>query len=300
MQLQTIDVDGPFHYADHGGPAGAPLLVLVHGLGASHLSWLPTAERLTATHRVIAPDLVGFGHTAPEGRGTTVADNRDHLARFLRRVADGPVTLVGNSMGGMVSAMTAHAHPTLVDALVLVNPALPGRVDAARLRALDPRIALFFALYNTPLVGEAFMALRRSRMSPRRQVELLLEGICADPSRVDQRVVDMLVSLATTRRAYGWSDAAFLSAERSIMRQLTLGRARYTDILTGLRMPSLLVHGERDGLVDVAAARAIAPLNASMQLVTLPDVGHVPQLEVPTELTDLIVGWHADLGDRVG
>ncbi len=299
MKIETADIDGPMRYADHGGPDGAPLLVLVHGLGASHLSWLPLAERLSQTHRVIAPDLIGFGHSAPEGRGTTVADNRDHLSRFLRQVTDEPVTLIGNSMGGMISVMTAWTHPTLVDSVALVNPALPSQLSPGNLRNLDPQLAMFFVLYNLPFVGEAFLRLRRRRLSPAQQVQLLLDSVCVDASRIEQRVVDMLVSLATARRDYRWSDEAFLTAERSLMRQLTVGRTHYSQMLANLQQPSLLVHGERDRLIDVSTARAVAPTNPRMQLVTIPDVGHVPQLECPDDLAPIITRWHAGARDRV-
>lgn len=298
MDTSTADLDGPVTYADHGGPADAPTLLLVHGLGASHLSWLSLADRLVATHRVVALDLVGFGHSEPGPRRASVEHNRDLLARFVRQVVGRPVTLVGNSMGGMITAMTAHAHPRLIESVVLVDPALPGALDVRSLRRVDPRMAMFFTLYNVPGVGEPFMRLRRARLTPRQQVAQLLSDVCVDPSRVEPRVIDLLVSATAARRSYAWSDRAFLAAERSVVRHLTTGRGRYTEILANLRQPTLLVHGEGDRLVDVRAARAVAPRNPRMDLVTLPHVGHAPQLEAPDELAELIVRWHAGRLDR--
>lgn len=298
MDLATAHLDGPVSYADHGGPDGAPTLVLVHGLGASHLSWLSLAQRLIGTHRVVALDLVGFGHSDPGSRQTTVMANRDLLARFVDQVVGGPVTLVGNSMGGMVSALTAAAHPALVDGVVLVNPALPGTLHPRSLRSVDPRLALHFAMYNLPGTGERFLRMRRRRLTPRQQVDQLLASVCVDPSRVDPTVVDLLVSLTATRRGYAWSDTAFLDAQRSVMRVLTTGRGRYLQLLSGLTQPTLLVHGEQDRLVDVGAARALAARSPGMDLVTLPDVGHAPQLEAPDDLAALILPWHAGTLDR--
>ncbi|MGI9609095.1 MAG: alpha/beta fold hydrolase, partial [Acidimicrobiia bacterium] len=68
--LEIIDLDGPVHYADYGGD-GSPM-VLVHGLGGSHLNWLHVAHRLAERHRVVAVDLAGFGLTPPAGRKATV------------------------------------------------------------------------------------------------------------------------------------------------------------------------------------------------------------------------------------
>ncbi|HUG86475.1 MAG TPA: alpha/beta hydrolase [Euzebya sp.] len=291
--MLTIDIDGPVHYTDTGGPADAPVAVLVHGLGASHLSWQPFEPLLAATHRVIAVDLVGFGHTEPAGRGTTVADNRDHLARFIREVVDGPVTLMGNSMGGMVGVLLAHAHPTLVEAMVLLCPALPSTLNPGSLRRMDPQMAMYFALYNTPVLGERFLRRRRSRTTPAQQVHELLEIICTDADRVPRETVDLLVAMAAARRQYAWADRAFLTAERSLMRQLTLGRQRYLAAIDGLGIPTLLVHGEDDRLVAVSAAIAVAPRNPHIELVTMPGVGHAPQLEVPEDLSVILNRWRA-------
>src|SRR5690349_14433892 len=100
-----IDLDGPVHYVDHGGPAGAPLLGCVHGLGGSHANWSAIAPLLTDRYRVIALDLAGFGLTHGSPRSATVTENRLLLHRFLAEVADGPVVLVGGSMGGLITAM---------------------------------------------------------------------------------------------------------------------------------------------------------------------------------------------------
>ena len=294
MELLTVDIDGPVHYHDAPGPGpDAPVAVLVHGLGASHVSWHPLIPLLTTTHRVLAPDLVGFGHSAPVGRDSTIAANTELLRRFLDQVAGGPVTLFGNSMGGMVSALLASAHPTAVDGLVLVNPARPGVLNPRGLGDVDPQLALHFALYNTPFVGERFLRFRRSRSTPAQQVATLLEQVCSDASRVPADTVELLIELTATRRRYSWSDRAFLTAERSLMRQLTLGRKDYLEVLHGLPMPTLLVHGEDDRLVRVATAVAVAPGNPRMELVTLPGVGHAPQLEAPEQLHDAVRRWLA-------
>lgn len=297
--VHQIDLDGPVHYADTPGPTtDAPVAVLVHGLGASQVSWHPLVPLLAGTHRVLALDLPGFGHSEPAGRRVGVSDNRDLLVRFIRAVTDEPVLLVGNSMGGMISILTAHAHPGLVEALVLVCPAVPGPVGAGSISRLDPHVALFFALYNTPVLGSAFLRLRRGRTTPAQQVAELLGLVCTDATRVPRDTVDLLVALATTRRGYAWSDQAFLDAERSLFKQLTVGRKGYLAAIDGLRLPTLLVHGEDDRLVDVASARDVAARNHRIDLLTLPGVGHTPQLEVAAELHSVVDRWLAGVAGR--
>jgi Alpha/beta hydrolase family len=102
---RTADLGGPVHYVDFGGSAGAPRVVLVHGLSGSHLNWCLLAPRLVAEVRVLAVDLVGFGLTHPKGRAATVQSAAIMLDRFVREVAEALAILVGNSMGGMASIM---------------------------------------------------------------------------------------------------------------------------------------------------------------------------------------------------
>src|SRR5690348_2105674 len=150
------DLNGPVRYLDFGGPAGGPVIVCVHGLGGSAVNWTAVAPLLTDRCRVLAPDLAGHGLTQSLGRGTTVAANVALLHRFVQSVVGGPVILMGNSMGGMISLLEAGAAPELVSGLILVDPALP--VVPAR---PDPTVTALFAMYATPLVGRLLMSRRR-------------------------------------------------------------------------------------------------------------------------------------------
>src|SRR5207244_1345774 len=95
----------PVHSIDHGG--SGPILVLVHGLGGAAINWMTAGPILAERARVVAVDLAGFGRTPSLGRPTTVEANAELLVGFVSRVFAGPVILVGNSMGGMVSMIAA-------------------------------------------------------------------------------------------------------------------------------------------------------------------------------------------------
>ena len=290
--LQTLDLNGPVAYIDVPGPSeDAPVMVLVHGLGSSHLAWLALIPELTATHRVLAPDLPGFGFSPPGARVAGVTENADILVQFIRALTDRPVTLVGNSLGGMIATLVLGSNPELLDDVVLIDPALPAAFTRESVKRLDPRSTLFFVLYNIPRVGERFMRWRRESLDPRRSVELLLDGVCADPSAVDPELVEIFVRSAEARRLFGWSDDAFLQAERSMMRMLTRHKASYLDTLATSRIPILLVHGELDQLVNIESARRVAAASPAVELVALPGIGHVPQIECPVELATLMIEW---------
>src|SRR2546427_12457671 len=98
MRSRTIDLDGPVHYADFGGTG--PTLVLVHGLGGSHLNWMAVAPALARGARVLAVDLAGFGRTPLGERSADVHAHRVLLDRFLEAGAAGPAGCVRESVGG--------------------------------------------------------------------------------------------------------------------------------------------------------------------------------------------------------
>jgi pimeloyl-ACP methyl ester carboxylesterase len=284
MQHRTVDLGGPVHYADFGG-SGRPI-VLVHGLGGSHLNWLAVAPRLAAHGRVMAIDLAGHGRTPSLGRTARIGANRRLLGSFLGSVAREPAVLIGNSMGGYLALAEAAAEPAKVASLVLVSAAVPH----APMTRFDPRVLAVFAGLALPFIGGALMR-RRARRGPERSVRDLLALCCVDSSRIGRDVFDAHVELARERAAYGAvAGRDFLDAQRSLMFRL-LRRRRFQRMVAGIRAQALIIQGERDRLVNVGAARALAALRPDWKLAVLDDVGHVPQLEVPDRFLDLVEPW---------
>jgi pimeloyl-ACP methyl ester carboxylesterase len=285
---QWVDLDGPVHYVDHGGPPDGPLLVCVHGLGGSLVNWAALAPRLTDKVRLVALDLAGFGQTRAVGRSASVISNQRLLHRFLTEVIARPAILVGNSMGGMITTLQAHAHPETVAGAVLIDPALP---IALRARP-DPLVTAMFAMYAVPPVGRAALRARRGRSTPRQAAMEVLRLCCVDADRVPAEVIDQHVEVARLRRSYDEVDDAMLDAARSLMRVLAL-RRRHVAMLAGMDGPVLLLHGEKDRLVSLAAAVATAKANPSWRFEVADDVGHVPQLEVPDWTAERVLDWLA-------
>ena len=88
-------------------------------------------------------------------------------------------------------------------------------------------------------------------------------------------------------------DKAFLAATRSLLRLLADPRA-YRRAMASIRVPVLLVQGDVDRFVPVAAAREIARTHPGWRYLELPGVGHVPQLQVPERLAAELLGWLRD------
>ena len=282
---RVVDLDGPVHYVDFGGPAAGPAVVLVHGLGGSHLNWDLFAPLLNEHARVWALDLPGFGRSEPDGRTASVSANAAALQRFLDEVVGEPVILIGNSMGGMLSILATGERPEAVAGLVLLDPAIPGPR-----RALDPLVALMFAVYAVPFLGERFLRMRRNKTTELARVREMLSLCGVDPETVPPEVIERSVTLLQERKDVDGMDRAFLGAARSLLRLLVDPR-RYRKAMASIRVPVLLVHGDRDRLVPVAAARDIARRHATWRYVELAGVGHVPQLQVPDQLAKDVLAW---------
>jgi pimeloyl-ACP methyl ester carboxylesterase len=282
---RTADLGGPVHYVDFGGPDGGSTVVLVHGLGGSHLNWDLFAPLLRPHARVLALDLPGFGRSEPGDRRTTVQDNVKVLDRFLREVAGSPAVLVGNSMGGMISILQAAGSPQTVSGLVLLDAAVPGPR-----RTLDPLVALTFGIYAIPRLGERFLVLRRKRSTPLRQVRDMLRLCGVDPDALPPETIDRSLALIEQRQDVPGMDKAFLSAARSLVRLLVDPRS-YRTAMASIRVPVLMVQGDKDRLVPVTAARDIAGRHPAWQYLELPGVGHVPQLQVPEQLATAVLAW---------
>jgi pimeloyl-ACP methyl ester carboxylesterase len=282
---RTVDIDGPVHHVDFGGREDGPIVVLVHGLGGSHLNWDLFAPLLTPHARVHALDLPGFGRSEPGERTANVRDNVVVLDRFVREVTGGPVVLVGNSMGGMVSVLEAQRSPAKVSGLVLVDPALPGPRGRP-----DPRVAAAFGLYALPGAGRRYLAGRRRRLGARGTVREMLELCGVDPDAVPPSLIDRSVALVDDRRDVAGMDRAFLTAARSLLLLLADPRLMRR-AMAGLQVPVLLVHGDRDRLVPVSVARDVARRHPDWRYVELPGVGHVPQLQCPELLAEHLLAW---------
>ncbi len=253
-----IDLGGPVHYLDFGGPANGPVIVCVHGLGGSSVNWSAIAPLLTDRFRVIAPDLAGHGLTRSLGRGTTVSANQALLHRFIESVPGASVILMGNSMGGMISLLEAAAAPDAVAGLILLDPALPFVPTRP-----DPLVTAMFAAYATPGLGWALMAARR-KASPEAQVAATLSLCCVDRTRVPKDVVAQHVAIARRRTQFAEVNRDFLSAARSVTATAGIIRGlSYRQRIRAITAPVLLLHGDRDRLVPVTVARAAARANPS-------------------------------------
>jgi pimeloyl-ACP methyl ester carboxylesterase len=266
---------------------GDASVLLVHGLGGHTISWEPVgpelADRLQAT--VTAVDLPGFGLTrVPAGRRATMGTHGRLLRALLER--SGPAVVMGNSMGGALGIGLAARHPQLVRALVLVDPALPRPAGNPAQWALMARLAPTIV----PQLGSRVLAARARLLGPERLVDQMLDLTLCQPDRLDPALRARLIDLAMTRQSFPEAPAAYAESARALFWYLT--RSMRADE-TRVSAPTLIVHGDRDQLVPLAAARALAARRPDFTLEVIDDCGHVPQLEVPEQFLAAAMPWLA-------
>jgi pimeloyl-ACP methyl ester carboxylesterase len=119
--------EGVLTFYLEAGPRDAPPVVLLHGLGATSASFLPTIRDLSADHRVIALDLPGFGESGKPLRPLRPAFFARHVVAMLDELRIRHAHLVGNSMGGRVALEVALRYPYRVSRLALLCPSMAWR-----------------------------------------------------------------------------------------------------------------------------------------------------------------------------
>jgi pimeloyl-ACP methyl ester carboxylesterase/putative sterol carrier protein len=250
-----------------------PPVLLLHGLAATKLSYLPLLSSLAERYRVIVPDLPGHGESSkPRVRYTPAYFSRVIHALFDELGLD-HASVVGNSMGGRVALEVVARHPHRVNSLILLDPAAAG---------------LPFPLYARLLgllpagVGTIPVPWRK------RIVVTAIRQMFANPERLPR--AGYLAAADEFIRIYrkGRARIALLSAMRGLIADDPEGfwqRAREINV------PTLIVWGKEDRLVPVGLGHRLANTIRDSRLVVLPEVGHVPQFEQPEETRRLMLDF---------
>lgn len=271
-----VDPDSEF-YEVHGlrvhvkrAGEGLPVLVLLHGFGASVFSWSKVMGPLAEDYTVVAYDRPAFGLTDRPSSGEWDPDmwpggspygpeaQVEILARILDALGVERAVLVGNSMGGAVAALVAARLPERVQALVLVDAYLESSGPPAPLQAL----------MHSPIarrVGPTMLSPLAASMRP------ALRAFVADAATVTPEMVE------------GYARPLRLPGAGAALWELTLaGVIQVSEAELGrIAVPTLVLRGEADRVVTAAAAQRAADLIPGAVLRTIPGAGHVPQEERP-------------------
>ncbi|HVH72584.1 MAG TPA: alpha/beta hydrolase [Candidatus Dormibacteraeota bacterium] len=243
---KTIAVFGQaIHYWDVGS---GPVVVLVHGLGSRKEDWLPVMEPLAQKYRLLVPDQIGFGKSEKPLLDYSVQTYEDFLNEFLRQLKVEKASLVGESLGGWISALYAveladGAHLIPIEKLVLV--------DAAGLKRDTP----------TPNLNPSSLETMRA----------VMEMVFYDTSWLNE---DALRKIFTDKLSVhdGYTVHSFLGNP-------IIATERLDDRIGKIKAPTLVVWGKQDKLVPLALGERYVAGIAGAKLVSFDKCGHVPPIE---------------------
>ncbi len=260
-QFITLPDGATAHVRDEGNKSG-PVLVLVHGSNASLQTWEPWVKLLGDRFRLISLDLPGHGLTGTVPNGDY---SRDGMAAFVHEVAQKlgltRYAIAGNSMGGGIAAEYAELYPDELTVLILIDAAgLPRTLGAPE----KPPLA--FTMARTPVLR----TLMRWSMSHQIMEEGLSKAF-SDQSKISLDMVDRYENLNLCCGNRAATVARF---------SLPGNDAQVTARLGEIRVPTLILWGEEDGLIPVAYGHEYARLITGSKLIIYPDVGHIPMEEI--------------------
>jgi pimeloyl-ACP methyl ester carboxylesterase len=272
-----VELNGQLVHLRDEGPRGDPApLVLLHGTSASLHTWEGWVKALKPTHRVISLDLPGFGLTGPNASADYHGDT---YARFVLALLDQlkvqRFALAGNSLGGEIAWRVASLAPQRVDRLVLV--------DAAGYPFTPESMPLGFRIARMP-------GLRRlpEHLLPRGLVEQSVRNVYGDPAKVGSALVDRYFELTLregNRRALTQRFEA--QAEDIALAEQNIARIR------ALKLPTLILWGERDRLIPPAIGQRFQADIAGSQLQVFSGLGHVPHEEDPAATVKPVLAFLA-------
>jgi pimeloyl-ACP methyl ester carboxylesterase len=276
--LKTVPTDSPVdgvHYSVTGEAEHA--IVLLHGFADNAATWNRVVPPLAVNHKVIAIDLPGFGNsTKPWSRPLLPGYIEVVRAVLAAEDVGGPVSLMGNSMGAVVSLLFAAQHPECADGIVLIDmPALRTvprlwRLAMSRPAELALRTGLRALPDGTAQFGLGWIYTHLAAANPRRLDPLVREGF-ASPYALRERA------------------ASILPLGRALLDELRTAELGALVATTGV--PTLLVFGSRDLLTPARVLRRVGRPGGA---VVLPACGHCPQVDRPADLLEAVLPFLRD------
>jgi pimeloyl-ACP methyl ester carboxylesterase len=246
LQTKFADVWGyKIRYLEEGN--SKKTVILIHGLGGSAERWLKVIPLLSPKYRVIAPDLIGFGHSDKPSTDYTIEFFAKFLSGFINSLGISRTILIGSSLGGQVAAECAGSNDS-IEKLVLVAPS--GAMK-----------------HSTPTIDAYMMAaLYPNQSSARIAFEMM-----SSTGTVD----DVIVTDFIKRMSAPNAKLAFISSVLSVK------NSHIRDSLQKIKIPTLVIWGREDRMIPIEHARVFIDSISNCRFRELNGIGHLPHVEDP-------------------
>ncbi|WP_310963838.1 alpha/beta fold hydrolase [Nocardioides terrisoli] len=258
-----------------GGHRGgtAPVILLLHGLGCDHTTWLPVIRHLARTHTVIAPDMLGHGLSAKPRADYSIGAFANGMRDLCTVLGVDKVTVVGHSLGGGVAMQFAYQFPERTERLILVAPGGLGPEVTPLIRALTiPGAHQALGLVTLPGVRHAGKA--------------VLHGL----SRTGNPATRDLAEIADIYESF--KDPHARAAIRHVVRTVIDLRGQIVSMVDRAyltqAMPMLIVWGTEDMVLPVRHAENVAAIAPGAVVEIFPNSGHFPHKDHPERFVKVV------------
>jgi len=240
--------DDRFNVLDRGD---GPALLLVHGFPLNHTMWNAQIAAFAATHRVIAPDLRGFGKSVVTTGACTMRRHADDLAAILDELDVENVAFCGLSMGGYIAWQFVRNHSDRLTGLVLCDTRAGADTEVGR-------------------AGRRKLAERALTEGPNCVAEAFLKKLVGPQTATNEpSVIEAIRRMILDTSPEGIAAALLGMAERPDM----------TGSLGEIAVPSLVIVGQHDEISPAEEMRDIAKAIPACRFVEIPDSGHMAPME---------------------
>jgi pimeloyl-ACP methyl ester carboxylesterase len=274
MELQHVSIHG--HDVGYRGGGSGPVVVLIHGMAGSSVTWEPILDELAEHCTVVAPDLLGHGDSDKPRGDYSLGAHASSIRDLLTALGHDRATIVGQSFGGGVAMQFAYQYPERCERLVLVASGGLGQEVALLLRALTlPGAEHLMPIACNGRVRDAGNA-----------VTGLLDRIGLRPVPVIAEMWRSFASLsdAETREAFSHTLRAVVDLHGQ--------RVNASDRLyLAAAVPTLIVWGDRDPIIPMAHGIAAHEAIPGSRLEIFEGAGHYPHCEQPERFADLLVDF---------
>lgn len=272
MPVYTIH-DQELYTVEEGSP-NRQKAILIHGWSSSSYALSPLAALLSQRFHCISVDLPGYGNSPSFKEHTTIPQYVESLADFIERVSDGPVVLVGHSMGGMISIALACAYPVLVERMVLICPTITGKLSSSINTLIWPITMMERFGFGQLIVSS---------------IERLFVGLT---DRL-MRPVSFADRTGITEVDYGRLRADARRPGQGRVRAECFFAMRENDLSGKLTVetPSLIIWGAEDNTVPLRDAGVVEDEWPESDLRILPKAGHWPHFESPEATRRLVASY---------
>ena len=275
--LQFITIHG--HRRAYVKKGSGPTLLLLHGLGCDHTTWLPVIDRLAERFTVIAPDLLGHGSSDKPRADYSVGGYANGMRDLLTVLGIDRVTVVGHSFGGGVAMQFAYQFPERTERLVLTASGGLGPEVTPVIRAITtPGFDQLMSVLTLPGVRHlGVAALRRLSALPLSAARDLGEAAAIYQSFADP---DARAAIRHVVRAVvDWHGQIVTMSDRAY--------------LTGA-MPMCVVWGRDDVVIPAQHARNAAALAPTARVEVIPHCGHFPHHDHPERFARILGDFVAE------